>query len=85
MGSDPCAEVPELHPAVPAPRVGAAGRRGVVRPASGHPCVGPAAAVAAGRCLILLIVALPFAGSGLLLRVVSCTAALQPCGTEFPP
>lgn len=53
-------------------------------PASGHPRVGPAAAVAAGCRLILLIVALPLGGSGLLFRVASCPAALQPHGAEFP-
>lgn len=53
-------------------------------PASGHPCVGPAAALAADCRLILLIVALPLGGSGLLFRVASCTAALQPHGAEFP-
>lgn len=75
--------MPQLHPAVLASRVGAAGQ-GVVGPASGHPCVGPAAAVAADCRLILLIVALPLGGSGLLFRVASCTAALQPHGAEFP-
>lgn len=47
-------------------------------------CVRHAAAVAPDSCLILLIIALPFAGSGLIFRVASCTAALQPWGAEFP-
>lgn len=84
MSSDLCTEVPELRPAAPASRVGAAGEQGVVGPASGHPSVGSVVAVADDRCLIVLIAAQPFAGSGLLFRVASCTAALQPRGTEFP-